>query len=127
MTAIFDTNVWVALFNEIDAHHEKAMQLYTENPLILIPEYVILETTTVLQIRASKPKADLFVKMINATSGLEILHSSTHLFQQTLIMFTSQAQKLSFVDCALLVLAKTHTVYTFDEALAHKLATTYSP
>jgi predicted nucleic acid-binding protein len=48
MGVIFDTNVWVALFNINDAHHEKAKELFFENSVVLIPEYVVLETTTVL-------------------------------------------------------------------------------
>jgi len=47
MTIIFDSNVWIALFNENDAHHEKAQRLFSDSPVIYIPEYVILEITTV--------------------------------------------------------------------------------
>lgn len=66
MKIIFDTNVWIALFNENDAHHEKAKQLFLGSETIYIPEYVILETTTVLQL---KP----FYK--NANSNRTIRHS----------------------------------------------------
>jgi len=64
MPIIFDSNVWIALFNENDVHHEKARKFFSENSVIYVPEYVILEITTVLQLRASKIKANLFAKMI---------------------------------------------------------------
>ncbi|TAL44217.1 MAG: PIN domain-containing protein [Methylovulum sp.] len=73
MTIIFDSNVWIALFNENDAHHEQAQRLFSDNPVIYVPEYVILEITTVLQLRASKLKANIFAKMVASTAGLEIL------------------------------------------------------
>ena len=124
MAIIFDSNVWIALFNENDAHHEKARQLFSEHSVIYVPEYVILEITTVLQLRASKLKADLFAKMIATTAGLEILYASDDFFQTVLILFQQQTQKLSFVDCALLVLSACHTVHTFDEALAQAINST---
>jgi len=37
MATIFDSNVWIALFNENDAHHEKALQLFSENSVIYVP------------------------------------------------------------------------------------------
>lgn len=124
MAIIFDSNIWIALFNENDGHHEKSRQLFSETPVITIPEYVILKITTVLQLRASKLKANLFAEMIVSTAELETLYASDDFFQAVLSIFQYQTQKLSFVDCALLVLAKNHTVYTFDEALAQAITRT---
>jgi len=124
MAIIFDSNIWIALFNENDAHHEKARQLFYENPVITIPEYVILEITTVLQLRASKLKANLFAEMIVNTTELETLYASDDFFRAVLSIVQYQTQKLSFVDCALLVLAKNHIVYTFDEALTQAITHT---
>lgn len=121
MAIIFDSNVWIALFNENDAHHEKARKLFSENSVIYVPEYVILEITTVLQLRASKIKANLFAKMIATTAELEILYASDDFFLVVLSVFQQQTQKLSFVDCALLVLAKNHIVHTFDESLTQAI------
>ena len=90
MTIIFDPNVWIALFNENDTHHEKARQLFSENSVIYVPEYVILEITTVLQLRASKLKADLFAEMIATTAELEILYASDEFFQTVLIFFNNK-------------------------------------
>jgi predicted nucleic acid-binding protein len=124
MATIFDSNVWISLFNENDAHHEKALQLFSEYSVIYVLEYVILEITTVLQLRASKLKANLFAEMIATTAELEILYASDDFFQVVLSMFQQQTQKLSFVDCSLVVLAKNYTVHTFDEALAQTITST---
>ena len=118
MSYLFDTNVWVALFNEKDAHHDAAQHLFLQNETVFIPEYVILETTTVLQLRASKQKADMFSEMISATEQLEILYASDSFFRSVLTLFQQQnSTKLSFVDCALLLLSEHYKVHTFDEAL----------
>lgn len=118
MNCIFDTNVWVALFNENDAHHEKAQQLFLQTESVIIPEYIILETTTILQMRASKQIADLFAEMITSTEQLEILYASDSFFHAVLKLFQKQySKKLSFVDCALLELSANYKIYTFDEAL----------
>jgi predicted nucleic acid-binding protein len=124
MVIIFDSNVWIALFNENDAHHEKVRQLFSENSVIYVPEYIILEITTVLQLRVSKLKADLFAKMIATTAELEIIYAPDDFFRAVLNVFQKQTQRLSFVDCALLVLAKNYTVHTFDESLAQAINST---
>lgn len=117
MNSIFDTNVWVALFNEQDAHQDVAKRLFLQNETVFIPEYVILETTTVSQLRASKQKADMFAEMIFVTEQLEILYASDSFFRSVLTLFQQQSIKLSFVDCALLLLSEHYQVYTFDKAL----------
>lgn len=118
MNGIFDTNVWVALFNEKDGHHDAAQRLFLQHGTVFIPEYVILETTTVLQLRASKQQADIFSEMITVTEQLEILYASDSFFRSVLTLFQQQSSaKLSFVDCALLLLSEHYKIYTFDEAL----------
>jgi len=118
MNSIFDTNIWVALFNENDAHHKAAQELFLQNEIIYIPEYIILETTTVLQLRASKQKADLFAEMVTNTEQLEILYTTNSFFQSVLKLFQQKNdKKLSFVDCSLLLLSKDYKIHTFDEAL----------
>jgi predicted nucleic acid-binding protein len=118
MKIIFDTNVWVALFNEKDGHHDAAQRLFLQNGMVFIPEYVILETTTVLQLRASKQQADIFAETITATEQLEILYASDSFFRSVLTLFQQQSStKLSFVDCALLLLSEHYKIHTFDEAL----------
>jgi predicted nucleic acid-binding protein len=121
MAIIFDSNVWIGLFNENDGYHQKAKQLFFESPVIYIPEYVVLEITTVLQLRATKQKSNEFAQMITATAGLEIIYAADDFFRATLRIFQQQTQKLSFVDGALLELAKKYTVHIFDEALAQAI------
>ena len=97
MNSIFDTNVWVALFNKRDGHHDAAQRLFLQNETVFIPEYVILETTTVLQLRASKQQADIFSETITATEQLEISYASDSFFRSVLTLFQQQNRaKLSF-------------------------------
>jgi hypothetical protein len=65
---------------------------------VFIPEHVILETTTVLQLRASKQQADdIFSETITATEQLEILYASDSFFRSVLTLFQQQNRaKLSF-------------------------------
>jgi predicted nucleic acid-binding protein len=90
MAIIFDSNVWIAILNENDAHHEKAQSLFAENTTIIIPEYLILEITTVLQLRANKQIANLFAKMVATTGGLESLYASDDFFLTVLRFFNSK-------------------------------------
>ena len=124
MNTIFDTNIWVALFNQNDTHHHNAKQLFLQNEFIIVPEYIILETTTILQMRASKQIADQFAQMIVTTEGIEILYASDLFFHSVLTLFQQQNnKKLSFVDCALLQLSENYKIYTFDEALEKAIYT----
>lgn len=124
MSVIFDSNIWIALFNENDAHHQTALELYAKSVDICIPEYIVLEVTSVLQLRVSKLKADSFAKMIPDTEEIEILYAPDDFFLSVLTAFQQQNQKLSFVDCALLILAKNYTIHTYDKALAQAIANT---
>lgn len=117
MSIVFDSNIWIALFNEDDSLHEQARQLFLEHERIHVPEYVILETTSVLQLRASKEKADDFARMVRETEDIEIIHISEAFFDEVLDVFCEQQKKLAFVDCALLLLSQNHEVHTFDRGL----------
>jgi predicted nucleic acid-binding protein len=122
MPVIFDSNVWIGLFNKNDSCHQQALRLFSEHQSIGIPEYVVLEVVTVLQLRASKLKADLFAKIIKSTESVSVLCASDELFWTTLTIFQQQTKKLSFVDCTLIALSKYYRVYTFDDELEKQLA-----
>ncbi len=117
MDIIFDSNIWIALFNKNDSHHEKVSNLFLEPQSIYVPEYIILETTSVLQLRASKQIANMFAQMIIETKQVEVLYTTEAFFNTVLKLFQKQQKKLAFVDCALLVLSKDYKIYTFDKAL----------
>jgi len=122
---LYDTNVWVAYFNRDDSLHAKAAKLFAEHEQrtrIALPEYVALEVATVLAVRRGKAEADHFLDYALDNEQIEILFSSPSTFQAAVRAFQKQPSKaLSFVDAALIVLGKEHTVITFDKALQKAL------
>lgn len=113
---ILDSNVWLAYFIEDDSQHDKAVVVFSNiTETILMPEYVLLEVSTLLRSKKHNVKAvDFCRKMI--TNRETFLHSMP-LVGETADTFCKRNDKLSFVDTALLVLSKEYTVITFDKAL----------
>lgn len=121
---ILDTNVWVAYLNTGDAQHAKAARLLAKHAWtqLVIPEYVIVETTTILAQRASKQTADRFLEYVLDNRDVTVLFAYRELFDQAVLAFQRQRSKrLSFVDTALLTLANEYKVITFDTALARAI------
>ena len=118
-SAIVDTSVLVAAFNEEDALHKRAVKVMDDCPKpFFLHEYVVLETATVLMSRINKQSADDFLDMTLTNADLRVLHSSAYLFLKTIDSFNeSKNKQLSFVDSALLSLSGEYTVLTFDDAL----------
>ena len=116
MNVIFDSNVWIAFLNKEDSQHEKAVQIFQENEdKVVIPEYVVLEVSSVLQIRANQSLANKFLQKISQSTNVEILLSTQELFLATNVLFQSQKKgKLAFTDCTLLALSEKINVITFD-------------
>ena len=69
-------------------------------------------------IRKQKHSADEFVEEILRGGEFTLLPSSPSLFDAAARLFLASPKKLSFVDCALVVLSREYTVLTFDKALA---------
>lgn len=116
---ILDTNVWVALFNQADSLHKQSILIAPAlaRPFI-IPELIISEVCTVLARTADKTAADTFINHINETSNVEILATDIIAVQAVMKLFASAKHDgLSYVDVALLWLARTYTVITFDKKL----------
>lgn len=118
MKVIFDSNVWIAYFREEDSLSKKAKEILENHEgIIVIPEYIFLEVTTVLQIRTSKKTANLFMEMTLENDQVELLFSDEILFEETQKIFLTQEKKLSFTDCSLVSLSSEFEIITFDEAL----------
>lgn len=120
---ILDSSVWIAWLNKDDSQQAKAQALFKkiERP-ILLPEYVLLEVCTVLAMRISKQTADQFIEAVTDNRDVIILKSDETFFANLLTYFQSHEHKgLSFVDVALLFLAKDYPVLTFDTALRKAL------
>ncbi len=116
---IIDSNVWVALFNKNDSQHNKAKSFFDKLEMkVIIPEYVFIEVSTILLIKAGKNIAKKFIEIAQDNSDVEICLSSGELFLNTLRIFKNSAKdKLSFVDISLLFLSESYKIITFDKNL----------
>jgi predicted nucleic acid-binding protein len=116
---LMDSNVLVAFFNEDDSLHEKALKVTLAAPRpLIVHEYVVQETATILMLRAGKVLADAFILTVLGNADFSILHSTAPTFLLTIKNFIgSKTKQLSFTDSALLALSKQYSVLTFDDAL----------
>jgi predicted nucleic acid-binding protein len=116
---LIDSNVLVAFFHEDDSQHEKALKVTLAAPRpLIVHEYVVLETATILMLRAGKGIADTFIRTVLGNADFSLLHSTTPTFLLAMKSFIGHKTKqLSFVDAALLALSPAYSVLTFDEAL----------
>jgi len=117
---IFDSNVWVAFLNEDDPNHPEAVKIFGthESKIICLPEYVALETATVIMLKKDKKTADLFLEMALDNENIQVLYSSKDIFLDTIQFFyRTKNKKLSFVDHSLLYFSDKYEVVTFDKDL----------
>ena len=119
MAHIIDSSVFIAALHETDSQHQRGLTLLKRAPRpIIVPEYIALETATMLMIRKQKRSADQFVEEVLRGGEFTLLLSSLSLFDAAAKLFLASSKKLSFVDCALIALSREYTVLTFDKALA---------
>ncbi len=122
MGTLIDSSVLVASRNDKDLLHARAIKNLRDAELpLVIHEYVLLETATVLINRASKATADIFIRAVLGNSAFSILYSTEQDFLTVVETFTSNRMKLSFTDTALLFLSGEYTVLTFDESLSRAI------
>lgn len=115
---IFDSNVWIAFFSQDDSCHYQANDIFKKYTKFTIPEYVILETSTILKIRKNKSLANNFIKKIISDDSINILTMSDSFFIDVMNSFIeSSDSKLSFIDHSLLCLSKNYKIITFDKDL----------
>lgn len=116
---ILDSNVWIAFFYESDSQHKKAEKIVQELGLfVTVPEYVIVEVSSVLCLRASKKISNDFLESIFDNENIDILLSNEEFFNSVVENFKNfKNKKLSFIDVALLCLSKSYQVITFDKDL----------
>ena len=123
MGHVADANVLIAAINESDTLFLRAKEIIiaAAKP-ILIPEYVAVECVTVIARNINKSTADLFLnRTFVGNDDFTLLPSSPQLFAVAAKEFLTAHKRLSFVDCALVVLSREYTVLTFDKALAKAL------
>ena len=120
---VLDSNVWIALLDKDDSLHPRAQRIVNElKDTIALPEYVILEVTTVLSQKAGKLFADSFLQKVCANRDIQIIASSKQFLDEVIEFYLSQSKgKLSFVDYALLYLSRRMKILTFDSDLEKAL------
>lgn len=120
---ILDSSVWVALFNDDDNQHKKAVKIFSDLKSLPVglPEYVILEVASVLALRANKAVSVQFIDYALENESIEVVYSNGLFFDASVELF-KKAKKLSFVDCALLYLSRNNEIITFDNDLKKAIA-----
>lgn len=116
---ILDSNVWIAFFHENDSQHEKAEKIIKGlGTLIVVPEYVVVEVSSILLFNADKKTSDIFLDNMSDNKNIEILLSNESFFNNVIEKFrNSENKKLSFIDTALLCLSESYDIITFDKDL----------
>ncbi len=118
---VLDTSFLVALFNDEDSFHSKALSDFVEveNEIQLISDYIALETATVLRNKKGLSAAVSFLNGIQATKKIEIHHFDTSEFQLISKIFKEQVEQISFIDASVIYLAKqtNSTVATYDKGI----------
>ena len=124
---LFDSNVWIALFNGEDTLHSKAegyfAKVIEKNEDILITDYIILEVSSVLQRRLGHEESKNFLEYVLSTKGIMQINVDEITFLQIVDLFKKGNHKLSFVDISIVLLKKSMNlgVFTFDDGLSKAL------
>ena len=115
---IFDSNIWIGYFHDKDGLHTEATKIVESRKTVYVPEYVLLESVTVIKARASEKMAKFCLDVFLHTANVLIIPSGD-LFTKTISLFQTLNDKhLSFVDMSLLALSRDYEVKTFDKKLA---------
>lgn len=115
---ILDSNIWIAVLNENDSLHQRAVALFENiEEEVISHEYIIVEVCNVLLMRKGKKNADEFLDSM-LKDGLYVLYSSPSVFEEVCTFFRNRTEKnLSFIDTTLLYYSHDYQVYTFDKQL----------
>ncbi len=120
---ILDSNIWIAFLNVDDVNHKKAEKIFEETKeKIILTEYILLETVTVLSQKVDKEVSDRFIDGVVNNRDIEILPSSEEFLNGVIKFYLPKKNKnLSFVDYSLLYLSKKIKVITFDKTLQREI------
>lgn len=122
MKVFVDTNVFVALRDENDSTHKKAIKildkLHREKALLYTSSDIIAESLTVLSRKLGGDHAAEFLREIKKGIPKEIF-IDINLHSEARNLFTKVKPKnISFIDCSSVVAMKTNkieTIFTFDK------------
>ncbi|MEK6942996.1 MAG: PIN domain-containing protein [Nanoarchaeota archaeon] len=121
MAIFLDASYILALYNEDDVHHKRAVALSevinsNEYGQAIISDYIFDEAVSVALRKIGKQEAQLLGKQI--IDSLFIVHADKHLFDTALKIFNSSKDPFSFTDCmsqAIMDLAQIRFIATFDK------------
>jgi uncharacterized protein len=116
-----DTSGLYSLLAQRDQYHQQSLAFYhglLPQTKIVVIEYILLETMTLLRARGYSAQAVEFRRLLEQSTLFGLQYSSVLLEKQTFAVFQQYADKeWSYADCALLATARTldvNTVFSFD-------------
>lgn len=120
---ILDSSVWIAQLLIDDSQHNKAVTLFENiTNKIYVPEYVLVEVTTLLKQKGYLGLAKNFLlEVIDPNDPILIPSDQYFTETQSAFLNVEKNNKLSFIDTSLLVLSKDYTVVTFDKQLQKEI------
>ena len=122
IVAIFlDDSYFLALYNENDVHHKRAVILagkidVNEYGQAITSDDVFDEVVSVALRKFGKEKAQILGKQI--VNSIFIVHGNKHLFDIAFRIFNNSKENFSFTDCMILAvidLAQIQYIATFDK------------
>ena len=116
-----DTNVFVALRDETDSTHTKAVHFYeilkSNNTKFITSSDIIAESLTVISRKLGKKSATDFLDGITAFAKEIFINENLH--KETRKLFRRiKSKNVSFVDCSSVITMKKNkldTIFSFDE------------
>jgi predicted nucleic acid-binding protein len=95
-----DTGAFIALLRQKDRHHRAAKTFLATRPLLVITDYVVDETVTLLLTRVSRDAADHFLSTILQSRFIRLEMVGPEGFHEAAVLFRHHRDKSwSFTDC----------------------------
>ncbi|MDO8682249.1 MAG: PIN domain-containing protein [Armatimonadota bacterium] len=121
MSVYIDTSAFLAIFNSEDQRHEAAvrtwLRLIDDQELIVTANYVVVETTALLQSRHGIPAVRRLAEEMLPVVLIEWVDPSTHTAAMSAVLASSGNRSASFVDCiSFEIIRKSHiaNVFAYD-------------
>ena len=121
MVIILDSSYLIALYNEADVHHKKAIDLWSKIKInensYFISDHIFDEIIAVTLRKAGKEKANNIGQHL--IESINIINVTSQIFQETWRIFKETKSNSSFTDCtnlALLKLIGSNKIATFDKS-----------
>ncbi|MFH0713302.1 MAG: PIN domain-containing protein [Candidatus Micrarchaeota archaeon] len=119
---IIDTSVFIAFYDKQDPKHQKATELIRqadEQGKLFISDYIINETATVALRKMGIEKAKEITDTLINSEKIIVGYTTQEDFKEIVEIFKNQNDSLSFVDCSIILMAKSLNmeVASFDKNL----------